>query len=54
MPIDHLPPQLRTRAERLRAFLITDVALLIILGGECIVRGASYLSLPPPGHPSER
>lgn len=43
MPIDHLPPRLRTPAERLRCFLLTDATALIILGVSIILRGVSYI-----------
>lgn len=45
MPIDHLPPRLRSPAERIRAFLITDAGVMIILGISMMARGLSYLSL---------
>lgn len=45
MPIDRLPTRWRTPAERLRAILLTDAGVMIILGLVFIVRGASYWSL---------
>lgn len=45
MPIDHLPIRLRSPAERIRAYLITDAGVMIILGISMIARGLSYLSL---------
>jgi len=54
MPVDHLPPCIRPFAERIRAFALTDGALLLILAMECFVRGVAYLQDTPPGHPAER
>lgn len=54
MPVDHLPARIRPAAVRLRRFLLTDGALLVLLAGECLVRGVSYLTRTPPGHPVER
>ena len=54
MPIDCLPEPLRTPAERLRAFLLTDGAVMLIVGIAMIARGIGLL--PPPGqdvHPWE-
>lgn len=54
MPIEHVPARWRPRAERLRAALLTDATLLIILGIVFIARGAGFM--PPPGadiHPWE-
>lgn len=54
MPIDCLPEPLRTPAERLRAFLLADSAVMIIVGIAMIARGVGLL--PPPGrdiHPWE-
>lgn len=58
MPIEHLPPRLRSIAERVRAWALTDAALMVIVGVSCIVRGAAYfvgtvtISTGSP-HPSE-
>lgn len=54
MPIERLPLRLQAPAVKLRSFLLTDAAVMIILGLECIGRGAAYLDNAPPAHPSER
>lgn len=54
MPIDHVPARWRPGAERLRAWMLTDASLLLILGGVFIARGIGFM--PPPGddiHPWE-
>lgn len=45
MPIDHLPEKLKPRAECLRAVLMSDAGVMIILGMAMIVRGISYSDL---------
>lgn len=45
MPIDHLPPRLRSPATRLRGFLMTDAGVMIILGGMMLLRGISYIDV---------
>ena len=54
MPVDHLPPCIRHPAERARDFLLTDGAVLLIVGIAFVIRGAAYLALDPPSHPAER
>lgn len=54
MPIDHLPPCIRHPAVRLRDFLLTDGAVLLIVGVAFVIRGAAYLGQNPPSHPAER
>lgn len=54
MPIDHLPPCIRHPAERARDFLLTDGAVLLIVGVAFVIRGAAYLGQNPPSHPAER
>jgi hypothetical protein len=54
VPIDHLPVRLRPAAERVKSFLMTDAAVLLVLGAECAARGASYLQHPPSSHPIEK
>lgn len=59
MPIEHLPPRLRSPARRLRGFLISDAPALLILGLGILARGLSYsphVFGPAPrigGHPAE-
>lgn len=57
MPIEHLPPRLQAPATRLRAFLMTDATVLIILGVGIIGRGISYIPSEWTGridsHPAE-
>lgn len=54
MPVDHLPSWARPTAMRIRGFLLTDGALLVMLAVEALIRGVSYLIWTPPGHPVER
>ena len=56
MPIEHLPPRLRSPAERLRGFLLTDATVMLILGVSIILRGVSYMPVLGVGvssHPAE-
>lgn len=56
MPIEHLPPRLRSPAERLRGFLLTDATVMLILGVSIILRGVSYMPIMGGGvssHPAE-
>jgi hypothetical protein len=54
VPIDHLPPRIRHPAKQARDFLLTDGAVLLLVGTCLLIRGAAYLLNQPPAHPAER
>lgn len=55
MPILHFPERLQPTLWSVRRWLLTDAALLVILGALCLARGISYVGYVPSsgGHPAE-